>query len=132
MANQDKTSWLLLPCVLLALSGVSVLAPRYAAQAAPPAAQAASPAAPPDAPQAVPANPDAAHEDGDGDGDELLEHWGDPKYAQEERIQMAGMAGGFLLLGGLTWRRRLRRRGQNRSAEEPQVIEWKELWKKAA
>jgi len=48
--------------------------------------------------------------EGDGDGDELLEHWGDPKYAREERLQMAGMTGGFLILSGLAYRRRVLRR----------------------
>ena len=48
--------------------------------------------------------------DDDGDGDELLEHWGDPKYSQEERIQMAGAAAGFAVLGGLSWRKRVGRR----------------------
>ena len=46
----------------------------------------------------------------DGDGDELLEHWGDAKYAREERLQMAGAAVGFALLGGLSWRKRTRKR----------------------
>jgi hypothetical protein len=29
--------------------------------------------------------------EGDGDGDELLEHWGDPQYSREERIQLGGL-----------------------------------------
>lgn len=88
-ARQDRAPWLVLPCVLLTLSGLTLLAPRRAAQAAPPA------------PKPTP----SALED-DGDGDELLEHWGDLRYAREERLQMAGMAGGFLLLGGLAYRKR--------------------------
>ena len=92
--RKDRAPWLLLPGILLTLSGVTLLAPHQAAQADPPAAQA----------DAKPAMED------DGDGDELLEHWGDPKYAREGRLQMAGMAGGFLLLGGLAYRRRVRRR----------------------
>jgi len=90
--REDRAPWVLLPCALLTLGGVSLLAPRQAAQAAPPPAQAA----------AAPAVSD------DGDGDELLEHWGDPKYAREGRTQMAGMAAGFLLLGGLAYRKRIR------------------------
>jgi len=43
----------------------------------------------------------------DGDGDELLEHWGDAKYSREERIQIAGLAGLFALVGGAALRRRL-------------------------
>lgn len=95
-ARKDRAPWLVLPCVLLTLGGMTLLAPRRAAQAAPPSPQAALKPAP------------SAIED-DGDGDELLEHWGDPKYAREERLQMAGMAGGFLMLGGLAYRKRARR-----------------------
>ncbi len=96
-ARNDRAPWLLLPAIFLTLSGVTLLAPRQAAQAAPPA------------PQAAPKLGASALDD-DGDGDELLEHWGDPKYSGEERLQMAGMAGGFLLLGGLAYRRRVRSR----------------------
>ncbi len=95
-ARKDRLPWLLLPCLLLTLSGVTLLAPRRAAQAAP------------NSPTAAPKPAPSAIED-DGDGDELLEHWGDPKYAREERLQMAGMAGGFLMLGGLAYRKRARR-----------------------
>ena len=41
-----------------------------------------------------------------------LEHWGDVRYAREERLQMAGAALGFTLLGGLTWHKRTRRQPQ--------------------
>ena len=95
-ARKDCAPWLLLPCVLLTLGGVTLLAPHQAAQAAPPSSQAAQPFLPPGAGD-------------DGDGDELLEHWGDPKYAREERLQMAGMAAGFFLLGGLAYRSHRRR-----------------------
>ena len=94
--RKDLAPWLLLPCVVLALSSVTVLAPHQAALAAPPTPH-----------QAV---PQAA--EGDGDGDELLEHWGDPQFSREEQTQMAGMAAGFLLLGtaaGVRRARRLRR-----------------------
>jgi hypothetical protein len=97
MRSQDRLPWLLLPGILLTLGGVTLLAPRRAAQAAPPTVQAA------------PKAPTPALDD-DGDGDELLEHWGDPKYAREERLQLAGMAGGFVLLGGLACRKRVRGR----------------------
>lgn len=83
-------------CAVLALSSVTLLLPRQAAQAA----------APPAAPSAA-KSPMAAYDD--GDGDELLEHWGDPKYAREERLQMAGAAAGFVLLGSLARRKRTRR-----------------------
>lgn len=96
-ACKDRAPWLVLPCLLLTLSGVSVLAPRQAAQAAP------------NAPPAAPKQAASASED-DGDGDELLEHWGNPQYAREERLQMSGMAGGGLLLGGAAFYKRRRRR----------------------
>ncbi len=102
--SKDKAPWLLAPCVLLALSGMTVLAPRRPAQAAP--AQAAS----------TPKPAAAAYDD--GDGDELLEHWGDPKYAREERLQMAGMAGGFALLGVLAARKRRAARGRMRGTDD--------------
>ena len=91
--KKDFTAWLLLPCLLLALSSVTVLAPHQAALAGPPAA-----------PKTVSQAPDD-----DGDGDELLEHWGDPQFSREEQTQMAGMAAGFLLLGTAAGVRRARR-----------------------
>ena len=96
--KRDFAPWLLLPSVVLALSAVSVLAPRQAAHAAPPA------------PQDAAAGPKAAFDD--GDGDELLEHWGDPKYSGEARTQLAGIAVGFLALSTVaagTRARRIRR-----------------------
>ena len=90
----DRAPWLLLPLIVLTLGSVTLLAPRRPAQAAPPPA-AAQPAAP------------AAYDD--GDGDELLEHWGSPKYGREARLQMAGIGGGFLLLGTAAAYRRRRR-----------------------
>ena len=91
--KKDLAPWLLPPCILLALSGVTLLAPHGAALAAPPAPHQA-------APQAA---------EGDGDGDELLEHWSDPQFSREEQRQMAGMAAGFLLLGTAAAVRRARR-----------------------
>ena len=96
-SRTERAPWLLLPAALLTLSGVTLLAPRQAALAAP--AQAAP-------------KPGASALEDDGDGDELLEHWGDPKYGGEERLQMAGMAGGFLLIGGLACGRRVRGRAR--------------------
>ena len=92
--KKDFAPWLLLPGIVLALSSVTLLAPHQSASAAAPTA-AAKPQA---APQTV------AYDD--GDGDELLEHWGDPRYSREERRQMAGIAGGFLMLGVFAYRRR--------------------------
>ena len=91
----SRAPWILLPCVLLTLSGVTLLAPRQSAQAdSPPAA--ASP------------KPPAAVAYDDGDGDELLEHWDNAKYSTEERVQIAGASAGFLLLGIVVWRKRTR------------------------
>lgn len=81
--KRDLAPWLLLPSIVLVLSTVTLLAPREAAQAAPTAS-------------AQPAPKTPAYDD--GDGDELLEHWGDPQYSREERRQLGGMAGGFLAL----------------------------------
>lgn len=87
MSNARHAPWALLPCVVLALSSVTLLAPHHAAQA--------------DAPKATLTAVSASHPAAkaaydDGDGDELLEHWGDPKYSREERVQIAGIA--FLLI----------------------------------
>ena len=71
MTPAKHAPWALLPCILLTLSSTTLLARPQAVRAAAPKA-----AAPYD----------------DGDGDELLEHWGDPKYSHEERVQMAGIA----------------------------------------
>lgn len=72
--------WALLPCVLLTLSSVTLLAPARPARAAAPVPVASASAHP------------ALEAYDDGDGDELLEHWGDPKYSREERVQMVGIA----------------------------------------
>jgi len=106
--TKDKAPWLLAPCVLLALSGITLLVPRHPAQAAP--AQAAPTQAAPTQTANVPKPAAVAYDD--GDGDELLEHWGDPKYAREERLQMAGMAGGFALLGVFAARKHRTARGR--------------------
>ena len=92
--KRDLAPWLLLPSVLLALSAVTLLAPHEAAQAAPMAS-------------AQPAPKTPVYDD--GDGDELLEHWGDPQYSREERVQLGGMAGGFLMLAAAGVFRRARR-----------------------
>ncbi len=94
--NQNRAPWILLPCVLLTLGGVTLLAPHPAAQAAPTQVAPAQTAAKP-----------AAYDD--GDGDELLEHWDSPRYGAEERIQIGGAAAGFLLLGVVVWGKRSRR-----------------------
>ena len=92
--KRDFAPWLVLPGIVLTLGSVTLLAPRQAALAAPPASVQPAPAAP-------------AYDD--GDGDELLEHWGDPQYSREERLQLGGIAVGFLLLGAINACRRPRR-----------------------
>ena len=93
--SQDKAPWLLTASVALAFSGMSVLLPRTPAQA--------------QAPRVVMAGittPAAPADDGDGDGDELLEHWGDAKFRREQRAQLKGMAVLFAGFGTLSLRRR--------------------------
>ena len=116
--KKDIAPWLLLPCVVLALSSVTLLAPHQAALAAP-------------LPAATSAVPQAA----EGDGDELLEHWGDPQFSREEQKQMAGMAAGFLLLGtaaGVRRTRRLRRSETILLAGEPDTLDTRTDTRKAA
>ena len=91
--KKDLTPWLLIPCIMLALSSVTLLAPHQAALAGPPT--------PPQTATQAPA--------GDGDGDELLEHWGDPQFSREAQKQMAVMVAGFLVLGAAAGVRRARR-----------------------
>jgi len=102
--KKDLTPWLLLPSIVLALSGVSLLAPRQAALAAPPA-------------PAQPALKEPVYDD--GDGDELLEHWGDPQFSREAQRQMAGMAAGFVLLGTAAAVRRTRRKSCGETVSLP-------------
>ena len=94
--TQNRPLWILFPCILLALGGVTLLVPRHTVQAASPSAVSHSAA-----------RPAAAYDD--GDGDELLEHWNSPRYGAEERVQIGGAATGFLLLGMVVWGKRSRR-----------------------
>ncbi len=95
LQKRDLAPWLLLPCVVLTLGSVTLLSPHEAAQAAPPATAQPAPKMP-------------VYDD--GDGDELLEHWGDPQYSREERVQLGGIAAGFLVLAAAGACRRARRR----------------------
>jgi len=95
-STKNRAPWILLPCVLLALGGVTLLVPRHTVQAASPPTVSHSAA-----------KPAAAYDD--GDGDELLEHWDSPRYGAEERVQIGGAATGFLLLGMVVWGKRSRR-----------------------
>jgi hypothetical protein len=96
--TKNRAPWILLPCVLMTLGGVTLLVPHHTAQAAPPSALAHSAA-----------KPTAATVYDDGDGDELLEHWDSPRYGAEERVQIGGAAVGFLFLGVVVWGKRSRR-----------------------
>jgi hypothetical protein len=115
--RKDRAPWLLLPSVFLALGSVTLLAPHRAAQAAP-------------APQATPKSAAPAYDD--GDGDELLEHWGDPKYVREQRLQGAGIAVGFVFLVGCAYRNRSRRHSAGLKTKPIEVLEKKLEQRKAA
>ena len=101
--TQNRAPWILLPCILMTLGGVTCLVPRHTAQAAQsrvvPAQLSASRTA---------AKPTTAVYD-DGDGDELLEHWNSPRYGAEERVQIGGAVAGLMLLGVIVWGKRTRR-----------------------
>ena len=91
----NHAPWLLTASLALALSGMSVLLPRTPAQAQAPKVVMAGITT-----HAAPA------EDGDGDGDELMQHWGDARYSHEQRVQLLGMAAFFAGFGALSLRRR--------------------------
>lgn len=98
----DKAFWIIALSAGLTLSSFSlVFCPTAhaggAAAAPPPAAQAPTEAA-----------KHAMELDTDDDGNELLEHWSDPRYSAEERIQLAGMLGAFIVVGTVTGFRRRR------------------------
>ena len=115
--KRDFAPWLLLPSIVLTLSAVTLLAPREAAQAAPAVSA-----------QPVPKMP--VYDD--GDGDELLEHWGDPQYAREERVQLGGIAAGFLLLAAAGAFRRSRRKSACESVPLPSEADFLKLDSSAA
>ena len=91
----NKTPWLLAACILIALSSVTLLTLHSPAQAAPPsAAKLSMPPAPQEALDV-------------GDRAELLEHWSNPSYSEEERKQIVGLAVLLTGLAVLAYRRRL-------------------------
>jgi hypothetical protein len=53
--------------------------------------------------------------DPDGDGEALLEHWGDPKDIHEQRVQIGGMLVFFGAMGALSLRRRAALRRKTRA-----------------
>jgi hypothetical protein len=110
--KKDFAPWLLLPGIMLTLSGVTLLAPHQAALAAPPAL-------------AQPAPKELVYDD--GDGDELLEHWGDPQFSQEAQRQMAGMGAGFALLGVLALSRRSQKKRRGEAVPLPSESDFLKL-----
>ncbi|MGI4787896.1 MAG: hypothetical protein ACRYFS_03495 [Janthinobacterium lividum] len=117
----DLAPWLLLPAIVLALSGVTLLAPNLKAQAT---------VSPPPAPNRAPAPKTLPYDD--GDGDELLEHWGDPRYSHEEQKQMAGMAIGFFVLGVFASRRRVKKKVLGELIQMPTEADFLKLDKRKA
>ena len=110
--KRDFAPWLLLPGIVLTLGSVTLLAPHQAVQAAPPVS-------------AQPAPNTPVYDD--GDGDELLEHWGDPKYSREERLQLGGIAVGLLVLGAANACRRPRRSLSGETVPVPSEAEFLKL-----
>lgn len=117
--KSDFIPWLLLPGIVLTFSTVSLLVPHQPVQAASPLPV-----------KAVPAPPAAAATD-DGDGDELLEHWGDAKYSHEEQSQLAGMAGGFLVLSAVFAYSRSRKKGRCDVVQMPREADFLKLTSQA-
>ncbi len=102
----DKVPFTLALLIGLMLSGIGFLAPRTHAQSAP--TRPVSLAVKPPVPAPADPGPAAGHSlaiDDDGDGDELMEHWGNPVYFHEERKQLGGLAVVFVLLGVAAYRR---------------------------
>jgi hypothetical protein len=120
--ERDFAPWLLLSCVVLTLGSVTLLAPHQAALAAPPASTQPAPN--------LPAEKAPVYDD--GDGDELLEHWGDPKFSREARLQLSGIAVGFLVLGAVNACRRPRRDVSGEIVELPTEADFLKLDSSAA
>lgn len=106
MRRPYPSAWLLTVGALLAFVSLSLLcAPRTYAKSALSPAPAASPVTDPAAP---PSSEDSGEDTLD---DDRAEHWDDPDFSREERVQMAGLT---LLLAGVgaggAWRRRALRK----------------------
>jgi len=86
MKKLDRDICIVTLAATFAIAGLTIFAPVTQAQTVTPA-PAASTSAP------------AAYDD--GDGDELAEHWTDPKDIREQRNQLAGMVVLFLVTGAI-------------------------------
>ncbi len=106
----DKGFWVVALSAALTLSGVGVLVcPTARAGSAAPAAARTTDHAPTEASKT------ALTLQSDDDGDELLEHWSEPKYAQEMRLQTVAIVGVLAGTGGITaYRRRSARKAGRR------------------
>ena len=93
MKALDRDICIVTLAATFALAGIAIFAPVTHAQTA-----AAAPAA---APAGMP-------EYDDGDGDELAEHWTDPKDIREQKNQLAGMMLLFAVSGGIAVRRKMK------------------------
>lgn len=106
----DTSVWVVALSALLTLSSVSLIfCPTAHAGSAP-----GVPATPTNHTPTEASKTAMTIED-DDDGNELLEHWGDPKYSREERLQMAWMIGGLSVFGAANAVRRSRRRREARN-----------------
>lgn len=104
----DKSLWTIALSALLALSSVSLFFC--------PTAHAGSPV--PVAPAGhtpTEASKTALMLQPDDGGDELLEHWSDPKFGREERAQMLGIIAALVCAGGMSvYKKRALRRAHRR------------------
>jgi len=101
----DKGVWIIAASALLTLSGASLIVCPTARAGSATSINMPAPNHPTEASQtAMSLAPD-------DDGDELLEHWSDPKFSNEERLQTAIIAGGLSVgaVAGAMRRRKLRR-----------------------
>jgi len=83
MKKFDRDICIVTLAATLAIAGMTIFAPVTQAQTVTPALAASTPAY------------------NDGDGDELAEHWTDPKDIREQRNQLAGMVVLFLVTGAI-------------------------------
>jgi hypothetical protein len=98
----DKAIWIVALSAAVALSGMSLVFCPTALAGSPTLAPIPTAHAPTEAAK------HALELDTDDDGNELLEHWGNPKYSREERLQMTGILGAFSVAGTMTAIRRRR------------------------